>query len=99
MGAIVDRAPDGFGSDPERYRYDVLFLKEPLTARAAIRLVPTRDGVDRAYAGSGVLYYSRLISQASQSRLSRVVSMPIYGNMTIRNWNTTRSLLRLLEAG
>jgi uncharacterized protein (DUF1697 family) len=32
MRAVVERAPDAFGADPVRYRYDVIFLKEPLTA-------------------------------------------------------------------
>ena len=50
------------------------------------------------FPGSGVLYHSRLIAKASQSRLSRVVSMPIYKQMTIRNWNTTTRLAALAEA-
>jgi uncharacterized protein (DUF1697 family) len=32
MKTIVTQAPGGFGSDPSTYRYDVIFLKEPLTA-------------------------------------------------------------------
>jgi uncharacterized protein (DUF1697 family) len=44
-----------------------------------------------------VLYVSRLTSRAAQSRLSRVVSMPMYQNMTIRNWNTTTTLLRKMD--
>ncbi len=98
MRSIVDRAPDGFGVEPATYRYDVTFLKAPLTAKAAMKDVPTREGVDRLWAGTGVLYSSRLISRASQSRLSRIVSMPVYKNMTIRNWNTTTKLLQMLEA-
>jgi uncharacterized protein (DUF1697 family) len=97
MRAIVDRAPAGFGDDPARYRYDVIFLKAPLTARSAMRRVPTKEGVDRAYEGSGVVYFSRLTSRAAQSRLSRVVSTPVYRNMTIRNWNTTTKLTRMLD--
>jgi uncharacterized protein (DUF1697 family) len=96
MHAIVDGAPKGFGADPERYRSDVLFLKEPLTARAALAQVPTHPDVDEVSAGRGVLYFSRLTSRATQSRLSRVVSLPIYQQMTIRNWNTTTRLLALL---
>jgi hypothetical protein len=30
---IVAQAPDGFGSVPATYRYDVIFLKEPLSAK------------------------------------------------------------------
>jgi uncharacterized protein (DUF1697 family) len=55
--------------------------------------------VDEVRAGSGVLYFSRLISKASQSRLPRVASMPIYKSMTIRNWRTTTTLLQMLTAG
>src|SRR4051812_38003572 len=76
MQAIVKRAPAGFGKQPDKYRYDVIFLKAPLSAAAAIKDLPTRPGVDRASAGEGVLYFSRLISKASQSRLAKLVSLP-----------------------
>jgi len=98
MRSIVERAPTGFGDDATRYRYDVLFLKAPLTARTAMRSVLTKDGVDRAHEGSGVLYFSRVTSRATQSRLSRIASMPVYQRMTIRNWNTTTKLLTRLES-
>jgi uncharacterized protein (DUF1697 family) len=52
--------------------------------------------VDQAFAGKGVLYFSRLVAKASQSRMSRIVSLPIYKRMTIRNWNTTMRLAALL---
>jgi uncharacterized protein (DUF1697 family) len=98
MKAIVDQAPEGFGAEPATYRYDVIFLKDPLTAAEAIRNVSTKPGVDRAYAGKGVLYFSRLIAGAAQSHLSRIVSLPLYHSMTIRNWNTTTNLRKLMEA-
>jgi uncharacterized protein (DUF1697 family) len=97
MQDIVRRAPDEFGAHPTRYRYDVIFLKKPLTASAAMKSMPVKEGVDQAHGGVGVLYFSRLISKASQSRLSRIVSLPIYQSMTIRNWNTTTKLLRMME--
>jgi hypothetical protein len=100
LRAIVERAPQGFGANPVTYRYDVIFLKGPLTTGAALKQVPTREGVDEVYAGPGVLYSSMLISRASQSRLSRAVaSMPIYQSMTFRKWNTTISLLRMMDEG
>ncbi len=97
LEAVVAGAPAGFGSQPDRYRYDTLFLRPPLTASAAMEEVLVRPGVDEAWAGEGVLYFSRLISQASRSYLSRLVSMPVYRDMTIRNWNTTTRLLRLMS--
>ena len=97
MEAVVAGAPAGFGSQPDQYRYDTIFLRPTLTASAAMEQVRTRPGVDEARAGDGVLYFSRLISQASRSYLSRLVSMPVYQDMTIRNWNTTTRLLKLMS--
>jgi uncharacterized protein (DUF1697 family) len=98
MRQVVDDAPDGFGAEPTVHRYDVLFLKEPLAAAQAFSAVTTRPGVDQAFAGSGVLYFSRLIEKASQSQLTRLLSSPLYKQMTIRNWNTTTRLRELVEA-
>ena len=53
--------------------------------------------MDEVHGGRGVLYSSRLISRAAQSHLSKVVSLPIYQSMTIRNWNTTTTLLRMMD--
>jgi uncharacterized protein (DUF1697 family) len=97
MRAVVEGAPKGFGADPATYRYDVIFLKEPLTATALLKIAPRREDVDEVSAGRGVLYFSRLISRARQSHFYRVFSMPIYQSMTIRNWNTTTTLLRMMD--
>jgi uncharacterized protein (DUF1697 family) len=96
MKAIVERAPKGFGSRPAEYRYNVIFLQEPLTARSAITSVPTNPSVDTADAGPGVLYFSNIAARATASRLSRIVASSIYPKVTIRNWNTTTKLLRLM---
>ena len=97
MRAIVDRAPKRFGTQPGRYRYDVIFLKPPLKAKTALKGVSMKEGVDRGWAANGVLYFSRLTSRATQSRLNRVVALPIYQQMTIRNWNTTTKLAELVD--
>jgi uncharacterized protein (DUF1697 family) len=97
MRAVVERAPKGFGDDPTKYRYDVIFLKAPLTARVAMKSVPTKPGVDQVHAGTGVLYFSRLIAKAAQSRLNKLISSPIYPSVTIRNWNTTTKLLHMMD--
>jgi len=97
MKDIVANAPKGFGSEPATYRYDILFLKEPLTAKEAMKSVSIKEGVDEAFSAKGVLYFSRLISKATQSHLNRIASVPVYQSMTLRNWNTTTKLLNMLE--
>lgn len=97
MKAVVTNAPRGFGKKPAQFRYDVVFLKEPPSAEELIADVPLREGVDAVWAGDGVLYFSRVEKLASKSKLSKIVSLPMYQRMTIRNWNTTTKLLALLE--
>ena len=98
LGDIVRRAPKGFGTKPDEYRYDVIFLKAPLTAPGAMKSVKTKPGVDQATAGTGVVYFSRLIKKATQSQLPKLVSQPVYKSMTIRNWNTTTRLLQMMDS-
>ncbi len=93
---VVGDAPRGFGADT--HRCDVLFLRAPLTARRAMAVAETREGIDSAWTGPGVLYYARLASRASGSRLSKIVSRPEYQNMTIRSWSTTTKLLALMNS-
>lgn len=95
---VIQRAPKGFGESPTKYRYDVLFLKEPLSSIEAFEMIPVKHGVDQIYQGRGVVYCSRPSSKATQSRLSRLASLPFYKNITIRNWNTTTKLLDLMSA-
>ena len=95
----VEESPRGFGKDLVKFRYDVIFLKEPLTAKEAMKSVSIKEGIDNAYMGKDVLYFSRLISRATQSRLPRIAGLTVYQNMTIRNWNTTTKLLALMEKG
>jgi uncharacterized protein (DUF1697 family) len=95
MTAIVKAAPKGFGRKPDMFRYDVWFVFPPTTAAQVAAVLEPREGVDTVKAGDGVVYTTRLIAKASQSRLARVVGRPIYAAVTIRNWNTTRKLAEL----
>jgi uncharacterized protein (DUF1697 family) len=98
MEAIVRGAPKSFGTRPDTFRYDVWFVIPPTTAAKVVAALQPKEGVDVVSAGDGVVYATRLIAKASQSRLSRVVSTPIYTSVTIRSWNTTRKLAELSSA-
>ena len=93
---VVDEAPRGFGAETDRC--DVIFLFAPLTVKRAIAAMETKEGVDRLWAGTGVVYFSRLTEKATSSRMGRVIMKPEYKSMTIRSWGTTTKLLALMEA-
>ena len=97
LRAIIDKKPEGFGEHPDRFHSDVAFLKAPLKAKQAMGAFGSRDGVDEAWPGTGVVYFARLSAKRTQSRMSKITATPEYQQMTIRSWATTTKLLTLLD--
>jgi uncharacterized protein (DUF1697 family) len=97
LRTVVDKAPDGFGAQPDTYHSDVIFLKAPLTPKQAMQVLKLRDGVDQAWPGTGVVYFARLSEHRTQSRMSSIVGTPEYQRMTIRSWTTTTKLLGIAD--
>ena len=97
LRSVVRRAPTEDFADASRFHSDVLFLKAPLTPKRVLSVVRRRDGVDRAWPGTGVVYFSRLSERRSQSRMSTIVGTPEYQRLTVRSWSTTTKLLALLD--
>jgi uncharacterized protein (DUF1697 family) len=97
LQAIIDKRPKGFGDQPDKYYSDAIFLMDIDTAQAMPVFNP-REGVDKIWPGDGVVYSQRLGALRVKSRLSKIVGTPQYKSMTIRSWNTTTKLLKLLEA-
>ena len=95
INEIVNNKPEGFGEDNEN-KYDVIYLIKPLETKDAIKEIKTKDGVDKIFEGKNVLYISRLIKNLNKSHFSKIIDTPIYQNITIRNWNTTRKLYELM---
>lgn len=98
LGAVVETAPPGFGSEPDIFHSDVVFLRAPLTPAQAMTVVRLREGVDQAWGANGVVYFQRLSAQRTRSRMGQIVGTPEYQLMTIRSWKTTTKLYELLRA-
>ena len=97
LQAIVDDRPEGFGSQPDRYHSDAIFLMG-IDAPEAMAVFDPREGVDAVWPGDGVIYSQRLSAERTRSRLNRIMGTPAYKSMTIRNWNTTTTLAEMLRA-
>lgn len=97
LEAIVDSRPAGFGSQPDRYHSDAIFLVG-IDAADAMAAFSPREGVDAVWPGDGVIYSQRLSAERTRSRLNKVMSSPAYASMTIRSWSTTLALVDLVQA-
>ena len=96
LQAVIEHKPKGFGEQPETYHSDAIFLIG-IDAAEAMAVFNPRPGVDNVWPGDGVIYSQRLSAQRTKSRLNKIIGTPVYQSMTIRNWNTTTKLLKLLE--
>jgi uncharacterized protein (DUF1697 family) len=94
--AVIDKKPKGFGEQPDKYHSDAIFLMD-ITPKEAMSVFAPREGVDRIWQGNGVIYSQRLSSQRTKSRLGKIAGTPVYKSMTIRSWNTTTKLLKILD--
>ncbi|MCC5941882.1 MAG: DUF1697 domain-containing protein [Balneolaceae bacterium] len=94
---VISDAPSGYGNDLENFKYDVLYLKPPLTAAEAIDEIPVRENVDLAWEGPGVIYYRRTAEHLTKSMLNKLPSKPVYQQMTIRNWRTTNKIFTIAK--
>jgi uncharacterized protein (DUF1697 family) len=96
LQAVIDSRPKGFGDEPEKYYSDAIFLID-IDATQAMSVFHPREGVDKVWQGNGVIYSQRLGAERTKSRLGKIIGTPAYQSMTIRSWNTTTKLLKLLE--
>ena len=96
LQAVIDRKPKGFGEQPDKYHSDAIFLID-IDATQAMPAFSPREGVDSVWPGDGLIYSQRLSAERTKSRLSKVMSSPLYKSMTIRSWATTTALLDLLQ--
>lgn len=96
LQSIIENKPEGFGEQPEKYHSDTIFLLEVSPVEVLSAFEP-REGVDKVWAGDGVIYAQRLSAQRTKSRLNKIMGTPVYKSMTIRNWNTTTKLLEMLK--
>jgi uncharacterized protein (DUF1697 family) len=92
----VNNAPQGFGEENEKYKYDVIFLIEPLTKEEVIKELKPRENGDEFYEGQKVFYIKRLIKKLSGSFLEKIIKTPMWQNITIRNLKTTKKLYELM---
>lgn len=94
---IVENAPENFGSEPEKFRYDVWFLLPTTTVNEITSNIRLREGVDCLYAGKNAIYTTRLTNELNKSHLHKILQTPFYKSITVRNWNTTTKLWGILK--
>jgi uncharacterized protein (DUF1697 family) len=96
LKTVIDEAPAAWRSRSD-LRRNIAFLRQPITAATALKEVDVRPGVDAVEAGKSVLYMTTTLRDAAKSRLSKIVTKPVYREMTIRTYGTCQKILALMD--
>jgi uncharacterized protein (DUF1697 family) len=92
---IMDGVPDDWRKRNDIRCY-IAFTREPVTAQDVIDEI-LKDGVDFVGVGRGAVYMTTLTSGLTKSDFTKLVGKPVYKDITMRNYNTARKLLALME--
>jgi uncharacterized protein (DUF1697 family) len=95
--SIVSALPDDWVNDKVT-KCDVFFLWDEIDRPSVLEQLDWDSEVDEVRYTPGAVLRRVDHRNAAKSRLTRVVGTPLYQLMTVRNCNTTRKLLELLEA-
>jgi uncharacterized protein (DUF1697 family) len=91
---IINDIPKDFGKENEKYKYDVLFLIEPLTTDRIMKDIKIMKCDDRIYVGEKAIYVRRNAEKLTGSYITQ--ALKISPNITVRNLNTTKKLYELM---
>lgn len=93
---ITESVPEAWNTQDDIRCY-VAFLRNYLSVEEAVKEIRLREGVDTLAATPGAVYMTSKLSELTKSNFNKLAGKKIYGEMTIRNYNTTRKLLELLN--
>jgi uncharacterized protein (DUF1697 family) len=96
MKVIVENVPEEWNTRTDIRCY-VSFIMEPVQMEDAVKEVDLRDGIDFLKVGPGALYMTTMVSGLTKSAFNKLIGKKVYQDMTMRNYNTTKKILGLME--
>jgi uncharacterized protein (DUF1697 family) len=96
MARLVRRIDAAWKPDPE-WRYNVIFLRHTLDPEAVVKDIALDPEVERVVCCPGTLLWSARVSSITRSAMLKLSSRPAYQQMTVRNVNTTKKILQLMD--
>ena len=95
--AALAAAPPAWGRD-DACRHNALFTMAGVTPEEVLAgLPPAKPDIDAIAAGPGVVFWSAAKDRITRSAFMKLPTLPVYQQVTIRNHNTVRKLVALLD--
>lgn len=97
MHAVAEALPDGWVNDTAM-KTDVMFLWEGYDTPGVLDQVRIKPDMDRVKYVPGAIIWSVDRSDVTRSGLLKIIGTDLYRHMTVRNCNTFRKLVMLMDA-
>ena len=97
MRALVKAIPSKWTNDSEM-RCDVLFLWGDVARPSVMKQLRFRPEIEDVRYAAGAVIWRIDRKDATRSGVMKLIGTPLYKRITIRNCNTTRKLLDIMEA-
>lgn len=97
LSGLVGAMPSEWANN-DVMKCDVVFLQPDVDRPELIEELQPRPGIEDAIYVPGALVWRVDRRNATRSRLVRIVGTPLYDRVTVRNCNTVRKLLALMES-
>lgn len=94
--AVAGAIPEHWVND-ETMRTDVLFLWAEHDHPEVLELLPLREGIDEVLYVPGAVVWRVDAENVTRSGRSRIVGSDLYRGMTVRNVNTVRKILEIMD--
>jgi len=94
--AVAEAIPVEWTNDGSM-KCDVVFLQPDVDSAKTLSELSPRPGIEDALYMPGAIVWRVDRKNATRSRLTRMVGTPLYSRVTVRNCNTVRKLLELLQ--
>jgi uncharacterized protein (DUF1697 family) len=96
LQTVLKKVPESWKKQQDLRCY-LAFIKEPTTAEQVVPFIHPKDEVDAVETGKGIIYMSTKLSGLTKSGFTKLIGTKIYKELTMRNYNTTKKLLELME--
>lgn len=93
---VVDTLPDTWVNDAGT-KCDVMFLWEDVDSKKIIEELPIKPEIDTIKYVAGALLWCVKRKDVTKSGMLKIIGTKLYKQMTIRNCNTARKLLALMD--
>ena len=95
--AVVEAIPADWTND-QKMKCDVMFLFDDVARASVLKEVTAKPEIDDVRYVSGALIWSVDRKNVTRSGMMKLAGTALYKRVTIRNCNTARKLLQLMEA-